>query len=847
LAAVNLRQRKQCGMLIVWRDVPGAISPNLLVHPQDGAPAVVGVSLSTRGCSNIALANSDQSTQEGHLVLPAVMRSGFPRDSSRLAWIAAAVAVVFVVLQAEVALAAGRLQEFLPKVQPAELFGDADRFGAPQGDPPVVPAYKGDSLVGYAYLNSDFTNAVGYSGKPIHLLVGIDPKGVVTGLKLVGHSEPIVLVGIPERRVIEAINSLIGKDIAPIAAGSERPPQVDIVSGATVTVLVMGDSVVRSAVRLIRSGRLGTASPITPSAAPPHAVRAVDLQQSEVRDWESLLGDGSVRRLHLTIGEVSDAFAKSGNAAAAQNPETGEPADTFIDLYVAPVSVPTIGRSLLGEEGYQRLARHLKPGQQAIVVAGDGAYSFKGSGYVRGGIFDRIELIQESASTRFRDRNHTRLGALAAAGAPDLREIALFVTPDDFTLDLTEPWQLQLLVQRSVGARDKAFQTFELGYTLPDRYLMRREQPPATAPPSEPSAPARTTSPAPREDIEVPAGSLDEPLWQRMWRANAVSIGITAAALLVLTAIFFFQNALVRRPRVYAWVRGSYLVFTLVWLGWYANAQLSVVNVITFTNALIADFNWEFFLASPLTFILWSAIAAGLLFWGRGPFCGWLCPFGALQELLNRLAQWIKIPQFRIPWGLHERLWPIKYIIFLGLFGLSLYSVALAEIFAEVEPFKTAIILKFVRDWPFVIYALTLLTAGLFVERFFCRYLCPLGAALAIPGRIRMFEWLRRWPECGSPCQRCAKECPVQSIHPEGHINVNECIYCMHCQELYYDDERCLHMVQLRLKREKRQVLSSPTSREDKGAGPGTGRPVISHLGKPIRESIAADVPTTTS
>jgi Polyferredoxin len=82
------------------------------------------------------------------------------------------------------------------------------------------------------------------------------------------------------------------------------------------------------------------------------------------------------------------------------------------------------------------------------------------------------------------------------------------------------------------------------------------------------------------------------------------------------------------------------------------------------------------------------------------------------------------------------------------------------------------------------LYALTVLSAGLFVERFFCRYMCPLGAALAIPGRIRMFEWLRRWPECGTPCQRCAKECPVQAIHPEGHINVNECIYCMHCQEL---------------------------------------------------------------
>ncbi len=733
-----------------------------------------------------------------------------------------AIGAVLAFLCSGAAEAETRLKDFLPKAQPSDFFKEADRFGAPAGEPPIVPAYKGNQLLGYVYLNSDFTNAVGYSGKPIHLLVGIDPKGVIRGLKLVDHKEPIVLVGIPEARVIAAINGLIGKDMTLVASGTERPPKVDIVSGATVTVLVMGDSVVRSAVRLMRSGRLGPAG--QPGAtAPPARERKVDLQRSEVRDWESLVGDGSIRRLHLTIGEVSEAFARSGKPEAAQNPETGEPGDIFIDLYVALVSVPTIGRSLLGEDGYQRLVQRLKPGQQAILVAGAGAYSFKGSGYVRGGIFDRIELIQGTSSTRFRDRNHIRLGNVAASGAPDMREIALFTIPDGFSLVPGEPWQLQLLAQRNIGARDKAFLTFDLSYTLPDSYFVREQPvPPRTAPPGA-EAPARPKTPAAEADLE-------EPLWVKMWRANAFEIGITAFALLVLTAIFFFQDDLVRRPVTYAWVRRIYLLFTLVWLGWLANAQLSIVNIVTFTNALITGFQWEFFLAAPLIFILWAAVAAGLLFWGRGPFCGWLCPFGALQELLNNVAQWFKVPQIKVPWRLHERLWPIKYIIFLGLFGLSLYSVALAEVFSEVEPFKTAIILKFAREWPFVIYALTLLSVGLFIERFFCRYLCPLGAALAIPGRIRTIEWLKRWPECGSPCQRCAKECPVQSIHPEGHINVNECIYCMHCQKLYYDDQRCPHMIQVRLKREKRAAMASPVV---SGAGAIPAAPALRQTAKP--------------
>jgi NosR/NirI family transcriptional regulator, nitrous oxide reductase regulator len=725
------------------------------------------------------------------------------------------------------ASAAGRLIDYLAKAEPAELVAGANRFGPLQGDPAIAPAYKDDQLFGFVYLNSEFANATGYSGKPIQLLVGIDPKGVLTGLKLVEHKEPIVLLGIPEKRILEAVNKLIGADMASVVRGATPAPQVDIVSGATVTVLVIGDSIVRSATKLIKSGRLGAQGNAIANTAP-QAAMVIDPGDSGVRDWQSLVGDGSVRRLILSVADVNQAFEKSGNAGAAAHPEEGDPAETFIDLYVADVAVPSIGRSLLGDDGYTRLAGRLKPGQQALIVAGSGRYSFKGAAYVRGGIFDRIELTQDTNSIRFRDRDHTRLGSLAAEGAPDFPEIALFTLPSEFAFDPTEPWVLQLLVQRVVATREKAWLTFDLGYTLPNLYVKREPAPPVrqqvAASAAVSSAPAANASP------DAAASSAeDEPLWMKIWRGNVAKISTTIAALGALTLIFFFQNSLVRRPKLYVWARRFYLLFILVWLGWYANAQLSVVNVLTFANSLLTGFNWEYFLSAPLIFLLWASIAAGLLFWGRGPFCGWLCPFGALQELLNNIAQAVKIPQYRLPWGLHERLWPIKYIIFLGLFGLSLYSTAFAEQLAEVEPFKTAIVLKFAREWPFVIYALTVLSAGLFVERFFCRYMCPLGAALAIPGRIRMFEWLRRWPECGSPCQRCANECPVQAIHPEGHINVNECIYCMHCQELYFDDHRCPHMIQVRLKREKREALSSPSMRS--GKGPST---IITAGGRPI-------------
>ena len=268
------------------------------------------------------------------------------------------------------------------------------------------------------------------------------------------------------------------------------------------------------------------------------------------------------------------------------------------------------------------------------------------------------------------------------------------------------------------------------------------------------------------------------------------------AALLVmlgaLVLILLFQDQLASRRNLYPTTRIVFMAATLGFIGLFARAQLSVVHVVTFAHALRTDFQWSFFLLDPLIFLLWGFVAVAMMFWGRGVFCGWLCPFGALQELLNEAARRLRLPQFEVPWSLHERLWIIKYLVFIGIFSLSLNDMKTAFVAAEAEPFKTTVALHFQREWPFVVFALALLAAGLFVRRFYCRYLCPLGAALAIPARLRMFEWLKRRPQCGRECRQCAVHCPVGAIYPSGAISPNECVYCLNCQSLYHDPNVCL-------------------------------------------------------
>jgi len=685
--------------------------------------------------------------------------------------------LVFLALAAISAAAEPFLPKYLAEVAPAELVADADAYGAIRDDVPVAPVLKGGETIGWAFITSDFVSTTGYSGKPIHTMVAVDKDAKVIGVQLVKHSEPIVLIGIPDARMKALAADYAGLDLVAEAESGGTSHDLDIISGATVTVMVIDDSIVRAGLKVARALGLGGLAADTADTGPKFELNP---DAEAAPDWMTLEGDGTLRRLALDVGQVNAAFDALGDPRATERALTEAPETTFIEMQAALVSHSAIARSLLGDATAKNLATWLAEGDNAIAIVGRGLYSFKGSGYVRGGIFDRIVLIQDDVSVRFRDRMHKRIVSLAAEGAPAFTEADLFKIPADSGFDPSKPFRIQLLVQREVGPIEKLFTTFDLGYQLPEKYLRAVAVAPAPAVPD-----------AVAEVANQDEAAAHQALWKRIWQDKKPAIAVTAGLLLVLTGVFFFQGFATRNARLFFWFRMTYLTVVLVYLGWYANAQLSVVNLMALFGAFMSGFSWQAFLLDPLTFILWFAVAAALLFWGRGAYCGWLCPFGALQELTNRIARALHVPQWTLPWGLHERLWPIKYMIFLGLFGVSLMSIEQAEHLAEVEPFKTAIVLKFVRAWPFVAYAAALLMAGLFVERFYCRYLCPLGAALAIPARLRMFDWLKRYRECGNPCQSCANQCPVQAIHPTGEINPNECVNCLHCQVLYQSKTIC--------------------------------------------------------
>jgi polyferredoxin len=87
----------------------------------------------------------------------------------------------------------------------------------------------------------------------------------------------------------------------------------------------------------------------------------------------------------------------------------------------------------------------------------------------------------------------------------------------------------------------------------------------------------------------------------------------------------------------------GFLAFTLGFIGWHAQAQLSVVTLAGLVKATVQTHDFSYLLWDPPSLLLWGFALISFVFWGRGVFCGWLCPFGAIQEFAAEIARLLRI------------------------------------------------------------------------------------------------------------------------------------------------------------------------------------------------------------
>ncbi|WMT87138.1 4Fe-4S binding protein [Pelagibacterium sp. 26DY04] len=647
------------------------------------------------------------------------------------------------------------------------LFPEADRFELAEAGPPHMRVYSGEELVGYLFSTLDVVRARSYSPTPFDAIVGMDLAGNLTGARVIRHHDPY-LQGFPQRvdRLEEFLEAHIGH---PVDGTVEAPLTPDFVQGTTISARNMRAGIMDAGRVVLRAN----------DPRPPITEPMIDRLGFSFLDWEQLVEIGAVSNRLVTFGEVSAALAEQGVTPAQMEVplDRGDADARYTELVVGLATPPLIGRNIITASTYSSVVEPAPEDVVMVAVMSGGYYDFIGSQYKSdeyGHRFERIRLVQGDFEMDFVEDDFDHVGtSVQRSGGPIVRHAGVFTIPLESGFDPLAPFDVVLMVHATDAAGVEHTVQFPVTYQLPDETVLM--------PPVEPLPP-----------------------WAEAWLASGVDLAILAVALVALTLIFVFQAPLSRNRRLHLWVRTGFLVFTLVWLGWIAGGQLSIVHVVNYLKAPFEGADLGFYLAEPLIVVISIYVVLSLFLIGRGVFCGWLCPFGALQELTSRIARLLRLPVWNPSQATQRWMWLPKYGLAALIVGTA-FAVpeALASV-EEVEPFKTAITSAFTRPWPYVTYALVLLVMGLFTERFFCRFLCPLGGVLALGDRLHLFTFLKRRPECGTGgCHLCERSCPVKAIEPSGRIVMAECFQCLDCQVEYYDDHRCPPLVWARKGRKR--------------------------------------------
>ncbi len=653
-------------------------------------------------------------------------------------------------------------RESMEQMFPAPLV-----VGEKERDLPVWPIYRQEltstTIAAYAFESQDFVAIPGFSGTPFNLLIALDPNGQFMDVRVLSQHEPVFLDGLGEKPLLTFVDqykNLSLKQSIKIGTGQSKSGKesganvyIDGVSKATASVRILNQTLLAASLKVARA-KLGYSE-----GRDPDLVAKIRPDVFKSMDWTGLLKAGLIRRVTLKNSDIEKAFKDTaGEGADAEALQA--PSENFADLYVAHLSLPTVGKNLLSPEKWAYLQQRLDPGDHALLILSKGRYPLMGEDFVRGTVPDRVSLNQQNLPLEIRD-----LDLDAALNLPsdlsDAQWLAVRVIAPA-GLDPAQPLNYQLHIIRSKGI------------VYPE--LVRKS--------------FAVTAQLPEDYVEL--ASSDQKTWHSIWLDRWMELIVLVGGLAVLVWALREPSWLVLNPQRMTRFRVGYLLFTLCFIGWYAQGQLSIVNLTAVVQAIQAGRSLSFFMYDPMTVLLWAFVAVTFFFWGRGTFCGWLCPFGALQELVSLLTRRLGISWIRVPHRWDERLKKIKYGVLVALLIFSAASVTWTDRLVEVEPFKTSITLNFVRAWPFVLWAVALVLVSAFFYKGYCRYLCPLGAGMGVLGKLRRWDWIARRSECGQPCQRCRSDCAYQAIDKQGAVDYDECFQCMDCVVIYESDSLCV-------------------------------------------------------
>jgi polyferredoxin len=278
------------------------------------------------------------------------------------------------------------------------------------------------------------------------------------------------------------------------------------------------------------------------------------------------------------------------------------------------------------------------------------------------------------------------------------------------------------------------------------------------------------TQQRPGGGFDFPDEEKETPGWSEDIRAQALDIGLVVAFSTLAFTSFLRKSVALKYVT---------LVASVVYIGFWKSTLLSIVNVFGLFGGNLPIFRY-----SLAWYLLAVITVVSTILWGR-VYCGRVCAFGALTQLMDRVlpGKW----RVNVPRAFERRAAWIKYAV---LAGVLLYFVVTRDplIYPYVEPFwmfglhlRTPVLLTLLAS---------LLIATVFVRNLYCRFLCPLGAFLGILSTITVFR-IKRWSECKT-CKICEKACEWGAIQGP-QILMTECVRCDDCERLYEDTAKCPH------------------------------------------------------